>query len=349
MASPVSSAFSSPMLLSPALLSPMETGSDASSVFPDYESTVLAMAILSGDTAQVETMVNLGARVSADHRWTLYQACLQGTDMLKALLRNARSSSRLDISPHGDSILHLALRTPARRFGTEKAEVVELLLNNGADPFRQDRLGETALHILAAMTADEEIELLRSLLDNRGPMSYLDQRNIYGDTALIIAVTSYNIDAARLLLEVGADPNVKGEYENTAYQYAHQQGNTEMLELLYQFGADSSDYMDLLLDESAPSSPFFITLFLMVSLILPFLYEQPFQCLIWAVGVFQPALFKFEPIGQNCGNTICYKLVHALKHTMISGSEWSETLLHNIANIHGYFLAANASVVAFPV
>lgn len=204
------------------------------------------MAILGGDTAQVESMVNLGARLSAEHHWILYQACLQGTDMLKAVLRNAPSNTDLDLSPNGDSILHLALRTPARRFGTEKVKVAELLFDNGADPFRQDRLGETALHILAAMPADEEIELLRTLLDGSGPIPYLNQQNMYGDTALIIAVTSYNIDAARLLLAVGADPNMKGEYGNTAYQYAYQQGNTEMLELLYHFGADTLDYMDLI-------------------------------------------------------------------------------------------------------
>ncbi|KAI7785356.1 hypothetical protein LA080_007189 [Diaporthe eres] len=88
MTSPVSSVFSSPMSLSPASLSLMETGSDASLIFPDYDSTVLAMAVLGGDAAQVESMVNF-----------------------------------------------------------------------------RDRLGETALYILAAMLADEEIELLKALLD----------------------------------------------------------------------------------------------------------------------------------------------------------------------------------------
>ncbi|KAL1850470.1 hypothetical protein Daus18300_012884 [Diaporthe australafricana] len=223
----------------------METGSDVGSIFPDHDSTVLAMAVLGGDAAQVESMVNFGAKVSAEHHWILYQACLQGRDMLRALLHKSRDNEEFHLPPNGESVLHLALRTPARRFGTEKADVVEFLVDKGADPFQQDKLGETALHILAAMPADEEIELLKALLDDSEPILCLNQQNTYGDTALVIAVTSYNIDAARALLEVGADPNVKGEYGNTAYQYAYQQGNSEMLELLYHFGADTLDFMDL--------------------------------------------------------------------------------------------------------
>ena len=135
---------------------------------------------------------------------------------------------------------------PAYRFGIKKAKMLKLLFDKGVDPFRQNRLGENMLYILAAMPVDKEIKLLKALFDQSGPMLYLNQQNMYGDTTFVIAVTSYNIDAARLILEVGANPNIKGEYRNTAYQYIYQQGINEMLKLLYRFGADTLDCMDLL-------------------------------------------------------------------------------------------------------
>ncbi|KUI64510.1 Palmitoyltransferase akr1 [Cytospora mali] len=215
----------------------MSSGSSAL----EHEASVLAMAILTGNTTEVQSLVNVGVTISERHHWTLYQACLQGVDMVGALLASPDINFNIDIpNDGGDPILHYVLRTPGSRFEGGKTSVVRLLLAHGADPFKHDRFGETALHILAGNT-EEEIELVSG---NVLPPP-LDDQNHYGDTALIVAVISRNLAAARVLLEAGANPNLKGEQNSTAAQYAERQGCLDMMCLLVGFGAELDDDMDM--------------------------------------------------------------------------------------------------------
>lgn len=231
------SMFSSPMVMSPA-------SSSMASQDLDYDSTALAMAILSGNEANVEDLVRLGATLSERHYWTLYQACLIGPDMIKALLVSPDITFNIRIPDDGgDSILHFVLRTPASRFGADKMQVVALLLEHGTDPFQVDHLGETALHILAGMPGEDETQLLRRMLASSCPLSALNHQNHYGDTALFVAVICNHYNAANLLLNLGADPNIKGEDGVGAAQYAFQVGSMEMLGLLQRFGAEIGEWM----------------------------------------------------------------------------------------------------------
>lgn len=235
MASPQSSILTSPPV------SPMSFCS-ASSV--DHESSILAMAILAGNIDEVASLINVGVTLSERYNWTLYHACLQGVDMIRTLLG---SSCTLNVPDDGHSILHYVLRTPSTRtrFPGGKAGVVHALMENGADPFEQDRLGETALHILAGMLEDIEMDLLRALLLGGDPRPWIECRNHYGDTALITAVICQNYEAARMLLQAGADPNAKGDFGGTAVQCATHRGDTEMIDLLVEFGAQvENDFED---------------------------------------------------------------------------------------------------------
>ncbi|KAK7739117.1 hypothetical protein SLS53_005753 [Cytospora paraplurivora] len=220
----------------------MSSGSSAL----EHEASVLAMAILTGNTTEVRSLINVGVTMSERHHWTLYQACLQGADMVGALLASPDINFNIDIpNDGGDPILHYVLRTPGSRFEGGKTSVVRLLLEHGADPFKHDRFGETALHILASSTEEEDVCLLRELVSGSGLPPPLDHQSQYGDTALIVAVISRNIAAARVLLESGANPNVTGEHNSTAAQYAERQGCLDMMCLLVAFGAELDDDMDM--------------------------------------------------------------------------------------------------------
>lgn len=241
--SPMSATFS-PMVLSPPPTSPTSMVTFGESfIAMDHESTLLAMAILTGNVRQVEALLHHGATISERHYWLLYQACLDGIEMVRVLMAFPGMDFQTG-AEDGDSILHLVLRTPNSKFSTSKADIVELLLRNGADPFVPDRLGETALHILSALPTEEDVELLRAVLSgSSGPLYCLNHQNLYGDTALIIAVICENMEAVKLLLELGADPNIRGEYNATALDYAVQQQNPE-LAVLTAFGAEAGD-MDI--------------------------------------------------------------------------------------------------------
>lgn len=93
MLSPILSVTSSPMTVSPGGSSPAETWASArrwasacSSASMGHESTLLVTAVLSGDVGQVQTLINVGVGISDHHHWVLYHACLQGLDMVQALL-----------------------------------------------------------------------------------------------------------------------------------------------------------------------------------------------------------------------------------------------------------------------
>lgn len=226
-------------ILSSPLSSPADTCmSFCSFGSVDHESSVLAMAILAGDIAEVISLINVGVTLSEHYHWTLYQACMQGEDMVRILL----GSNCNQIIPVNDHfILHYVLRTPSARFPGGKADIVSALLEYGTNPFGQDRLGENALHILAGIPEDVELDLLRVLLAVDGPRPWLEARNHYGDTALVTAVLSQNHSAARMLLEVGADPNAQGEFGSTAAECASRRHDADMVVLLAEFGAELVD------------------------------------------------------------------------------------------------------------
>lgn len=91
------------------------------------------------------------------------------------------------------------------------------------------------------MSEEDDVQFLEEVLFGSGSMPHLNDQNRYGDTPLIVAVLCNNCRAAKLLLDVGADPNARGEYGIMASQCALRQGNLEMLALLQESGAETCD------------------------------------------------------------------------------------------------------------
>jgi len=78
----------------------------------------------------------------------------------------------------------------------------------------------------------DKFEILDNIVCGSSPIPHLNDPNIYGDTALIAAVIYNNVAAAKLLLDIGADPNIRGEYNIVATQYTLYYGKFELLALL---------------------------------------------------------------------------------------------------------------------
>ncbi len=92
---------------------------------------------------------------------------------------------------------------------TVRDAVAPLLLANGADPNRQDCRGATLLHILAGERGDAgPAEMVRLLLASGAG---LEIRNRQDQTPLVAAVARKNVNVVQLLIEAGADVNVKGK------------------------------------------------------------------------------------------------------------------------------------------
>lgn len=112
-------------------------------------------------------------------------------------------------------------------------EVVQLLLDNGADPNQVDQFGRTPLQEAADSWEGEE--LVKLLLDKGAE---IDRADKIGTTTLIMATVVGSHDVAKLLLDRGADVEKANINHTTPLMVAVQFNHAKMVELLLNNGAD---------------------------------------------------------------------------------------------------------------
>lgn len=121
-----------------------------------------------------------------------------------------------------------------------KPEILQLLMDHGGDPLKASGTTGSALTVAAGMGSvrDPECERLRIILDHIGPEGDVDAPGAFGMTALMHAAMMGNVDAVRLLLEHGADPNKVGIGGATALGYATVMSHADVGRLLVERGAN---------------------------------------------------------------------------------------------------------------
>lgn len=97
----------------------------------------------------------------------------------------------------------------------DNSDVIEKLLNKGANPNISNFSGETPLHLYCSK--DHSIKGYQQLLE-KGAL--LDKKDQKGRTALHIAVIRATPKHTQILLEKGADPNARDDEEKTPLHYA---------------------------------------------------------------------------------------------------------------------------------
>ena len=91
-------------------------------------------------------------------------------------------------------------------------DIIELLLDYGADPNLQDNWGNTAL-MNNAQDVAEDTYITQFLLDHGADPNI---KNMVGDTALMYAAWKGYIEIMDLLVNTGADPDIKNDAGQTA-------------------------------------------------------------------------------------------------------------------------------------
>lgn len=109
------------------------------------QTSLLYMAVSVGDLEMVSVLVELGANVNfeGENNWTaLHYACAYGgCKIIKVLLKAGANINA--INTNGNTPLHMVIRC----YTGVSIQLVELLLNKGADPHFKNHEGKTALDV----------------------------------------------------------------------------------------------------------------------------------------------------------------------------------------------------------
>ena len=116
----------------------------------------------------------------------------------------------------GLRVLHLACLE-------ERLDVVELLLQAGADPWASDNEGTNCLHIAATLSSPPMLKLLLEAPQKKGSKANVDAADQQGSTALHLAVEPADetdaqaaAECAELLLKAGASISAQNAAGKTA-------------------------------------------------------------------------------------------------------------------------------------
>ena len=111
-------------------------------------------------------------------------------------------------------------------------EIVEILLDHGADPNVQDNNSCTPLHIAVL---NESVEIVRCLLDRNVD---LEIRDDIGETPLLTAARSGSDKITRLLLGAKVNPSTLNDVGRTPLHIAAMYGFREIADMLLAYGSD---------------------------------------------------------------------------------------------------------------
>lgn len=231
----------------------LDEGAAVDEVFPDKMlTTPLHQAAKNQNCELVELLLNNGASINAPNDFgitPLMLAVLHGqVEICNVLLRRGADASLRDFA--GESILALAVinRHPA---------IVKLLLEYGFDINIRDGTGQTAL-IRAIMIDHAEanpirgvemrpdvnsfsttkLEMMRLLIDNG---IGIESRSVDGATAMHTAALEGDIEAFKLLIDAGANPNVVDHCNRKPLWFSVRQNHVEIVKLLLERTTNIND------------------------------------------------------------------------------------------------------------
>jgi uncharacterized protein len=160
-------------------------------------------------------------REQLDRPLDLWEAAAFGDDGRVREVLEAAPGEVDSFSPDGFTPLHLA-----SFFGHE--EIARYLLERGADvtAVARNELLVTPLH---SATAEDRHDVAVALVQAGAPVNATMEKRY---TPIQNAAMAGNVDTIRLLLDAGADPTYKMEYDKNAIDFAREKGHPEAAEVL---------------------------------------------------------------------------------------------------------------------
>ena len=192
--------------------------------------TALLQACESNQGESIKLLLEKGAdpNISDTNRYTSLHAAIRGcctNETLKKIIAHKAYLNAQDMS--GATALLLACSY--RQQGS-----INVLLEAGSDPHIADNNGVVCLHLAVLGGCSKMI--IRKLI---GQGTQVNAKNKDNCTALMLAYSKGNVDAIKILLKAGADPNIADANGDTLSHYAVR-GNAskEVLQNIIDHGAD---------------------------------------------------------------------------------------------------------------
>lgn len=183
-----------------------------------------------GKPGSREPLTDRDDKVSEKHKtlnYQLYQAALYGiTDEVKRLLDKGADVNYTD----PDAFEATPLMQAAHHGHND---VVELLLENGADSYAKSDTGSTALRWAYLGRHCEAAEIIK-----KHRIEQFFDAVESGELAKVVSILYEAKTAAKKHNEGSLDIDSKNKYGYTALMLASEQGNTEIVKVLLQNGAD---------------------------------------------------------------------------------------------------------------
>lgn len=194
---------------------------------PEEFKNALHIAAENGSMDVVEELLKAGAVVDCIVPSTQSTALLLGVsnghmDVTRKLI--AEGANVKHANCYGNTALHEAIRT--RHF-----DIAKILLEAGTNVNAVNRKGSTPLHFLcydeAPSNAQASLTFARSLVAAGADVNMRDHRGL---TPLLVCCASGRLDLIQFLIEEGADPAVKDNSNQTAYDTAKFYNNTQIMD-----------------------------------------------------------------------------------------------------------------------
>ncbi|RUS71947.1 hypothetical protein EGW08_020290 [Elysia chlorotica] len=174
--------------------------------------SLLHMATIHADKEMLEYLISKGADVNQmdQNGFTPVSvaAAIHRPDIVDCLIQAGADLNAQSISG----------RTPLiQAITTQDAPIVTMLLAAGADPNLEDMKGTTPLNTAMMIVETKNVDILQALLDGGCD---IEKENKMGATALMTAVGLGKHEAARVLLDAGANVNKVDANGKSVFQFA---------------------------------------------------------------------------------------------------------------------------------